>query len=145
MKLTDLPTPVKREMAGYREAEQAYSQAAIDDKAFRLWLAYYALTEAYDRTVCTAKSKRTGDALPADSREQGLIARHARRRYTELRSLANYYGIGSYLLVAMKERALRVSFYEASMLSEREQREFCAEEEGMERGGPSSEHPFEPL
>lgn len=38
---------------------------------------YHERCEAYDRIVCTARSPRTGAAIPATSREHGLINIHA--------------------------------------------------------------------
>ncbi|SRR5260221_3522369 len=49
-----------------------------EDKALReLAEQYHEQCEAYDRTVCTGISPRTGDAMPLTHNEMRLINRHA--------------------------------------------------------------------
>jgi len=45
---------------------------------------YHDRCDAYDRAVCTAKSPRSGDVLPADGYELGLVNRNARRVHEDL-------------------------------------------------------------
>lgn len=40
---------------------------------------YHYDTERYDRSVCTGKSPRTGDAMPVDGWERGRITENANR------------------------------------------------------------------
>jgi hypothetical protein len=50
-----------------------------EDKHLReLAEAYHARCEAYDRTVCTGRHPKTGEAIPLTPSELGLINKHAR-------------------------------------------------------------------
>ena len=107
-----------------RQAEAVFSRAALEDKALRLWCAYYVITERFDRTVCTGKHE--GEAVPATGQEQAEIGRHAIKVNKKLRSMFAYYGIREELQQSTKQQALRLSFYEHDVQSVREQRELEA-------------------
>lgn len=47
-------------------------------RAVELWADYYERTELFDRTVCHARSPRTGNAIPISRDEQQLCSRNAR-------------------------------------------------------------------
>ena len=56
-----------------------------------LALRYVYETEEYDRSVCSGKSPRTGDAMPVDTRERRLSTGFAHRLHQELsRHITNW-------------------------------------------------------
>jgi hypothetical protein len=48
------------------------------------WAKYYVQTEMYDRGVCEARAKVTGDAIPITSEERRLCSKYARKKQHEL-------------------------------------------------------------
>jgi hypothetical protein len=58
----------------------ATSQAYLDEvaKFKKLAQEYHERCEAYDASVCTATSPRSGLALPVDGKELGLVLKNAR-------------------------------------------------------------------
>jgi hypothetical protein len=51
---------------------------------------YHNRCEAYDRAVCSGISPRTGEAMPVDGHETGLVNRHARQVRAEILRVGFY-------------------------------------------------------
>lgn len=53
---------------------------------------YHERCDAFDRTVCTAKSPRSGEVLPANGYEQGLINKHAQHVHEDIVRQGHFMG-----------------------------------------------------
>ncbi len=79
---------VRREMYG------EWTTESVEDQALRqLAEEYHASCDAYDRCVCSGISPRTGEAMPVNPEEYGLINRHAREVRRDLMERANAQGL----------------------------------------------------
>lgn len=61
-------------------SDQANEEQALYDLARQ----YHDRCDAYDRAVCTARSPRSGEPMPANGKELGLINKNARHVINEI-------------------------------------------------------------